>query len=318
MDPRALLRPLPLAVAAVFLITAAVDLTRLARRPAPPLPQLLADAAVTFEYAEPAFDLRPDDERASPGGRTSVRLGSNGLEREARGTWIRREGAALEIELTRSDFRALAFELMPSRGGSPVYRLGVAVNDVNAGSLDLEEGWSTRVLELPPGSVAEGRNTIRFRLLDRPRDARPRRAVLLRRMALLLGTEAPRWADLGREALDIRGERSAVAIRRSGTLRIRFEMDQRVDALVFGYRFAGPPSRARVAVSKLTASESGTPAAVRRELSATAKERGRVRFALHGQRGALELSIETELGSHSSTLELTALRLVEEDLQSSG
>jgi hypothetical protein len=317
MDPKALLRPLPLTVAALFIITAAVDLTRVARNPPPPLPQLLTDAEITFEDAEPAFDLRFADDRR-PAGRGLVSLGAEGWEQEARGAWIRRDGAAIGIELNRTNFKGLALELLPSRGASPVYRLGVAVNDVDAGTLDLEKGWSTRVLELPPGCADEGPNSIRFRLLDRPRDAPPRRAVLLKRMALLLDTEAPRWAVLGREALDVHAERSALAIRRSGTLRVRFEMDQRIDALVFRYRFVGPLSRARVAVSEVQAPGAGPPAAVGRELSAAARERGRVRFALHGQRGALELSIETELGSDSSTLQLTALRLIDEDDQSSG
>ena len=317
MNPKALLRPLPLMVAALFVITAAVDLTRVARKPPPPLPQLLADAEVTFEDAELAFDLRPSDDHRSAHRGGSVRLKSEGWEREARGAWIRRDGTEAEIGLARSDFRTLALELMPSRGASPVYRLGVTLNDIDAGTLDLEKGWSTRVLELPPGSTAVGRNSLRFRLLDRPPDAQPRRAVLLRRVALLRGAEAPRWADLGREALDIREQRSALTIRRSGTLRIRFEMDRRIDALVFGYRFVGPPSRAGVAVSKVHSPGAGPSATVRREMSAAAKRRGRMRFALHGQRGTLELSIETELGSNSSTLELTALRLVDEDDQSS-
>jgi hypothetical protein len=318
MDPRALFRPLPLAVAALFVITAAVDLARVARRPPPPLPQLLADAEVTFEEAEPAFDFRIDEDgRPRPIG-GAVRLGSGGWEREARGLWIRRDGAEMEIDLTRSDSRALALELMPSRGASPVYRLGVEVNESDVGALDLDKGWSTRVLGLPPGSTAEGRNSLRLRLLDRPPDAQPRRAVLLRRMALLQGTEAPRWADLGREALHFRAERAAVAIRRSGTLRVRFEMDRRIDALVVGYRFTGPPSRAGVAVSKVEATGTGPPAELRRELSAAGRKKGRVRFPLHGQRGTLELSIEAELASGSSMLELTVLRLVDEDDQSSG
>jgi hypothetical protein len=307
-----------LAVAAVFVITAAVDLTRVARQPPRPLPQLPADADVTFEYAESGYDFRhSEDSRPGPVG-GSVRLGSDGWEREARGLWIRRDGAEMEIELSRSDSKALAFELMPSRGANPVYSLGVEVNDIEVGTIDLEKGWSTRVLELPHGSTAEGRNILRFRLLDRPSGAQPWRAVLLRRMALLQDAEAPQWADLGREGLHIRAGRSAVAIRRSGTLRVRFEMDSRVDALVLGYRFTGPPSRAGVAVSKVEAPGTGPPAARRRELSTNARSKGRLRFPLHGQRGTLELSIETELASDASMLELTALSLVDEDDQSSG
>jgi hypothetical protein len=103
-----------------------------------------------------------------------------------------------------------------------------------------------------------------------------------------------------------------VVFRATGSLEIPFTVDDRVDALHLRYRFNSKKGRAEIVISRPDGSGAGHDAEIRRQLSAAARTRGRVRIPLHGRRGEFVLRISAFLEARPARLNITTLRLIEE------
>ena len=103
-----------------------------------------------------------------------------------------------------------------------------------------------------------------------------------------------------------------VARRRSGTLEIPLDLDDRTDALHLRYHFWSGVGRAEVAVVQESEGGVGIDASMRASVSANQKTSGRIRIPLHGRRGGFVLRIRADLDSLDARLLISSLRLVEE------
>ena len=119
--------------------------------------------------------------------------------------------------------------------------------------------------------------------------------------------------DDGSDAIIIDYEKERLSIRRSGTVFIRFTMNDRVDALVLDYRYGGGGGEAAVVLARTQPSEHGMSAGVKDHLSSAERRDGRIRIPLHGHEGDFVLSVEAEIASPTGELLFTSMRLIEEN-----
>lgn len=311
MDPRQLLRPLPLMVASLFVLAAAVDVAHERSTPPDELPHLLEEATMSFQPLDPVFDFRARDATDALGPRPA--LAADGWSSpEPQGTWIVGDGAAFEVELADGGFSAAVLECRSARGPAAVRGLGISVNGMPAGGVRVGSEWSVARFRLPRGALVSGRNRVELEVPEGDAGSASRRAVLIRRIGFFRRLQdigagrrlpPPVSADRARDTLVLRG---------SGRLEIDFEMHELVDALIVGYRFDPPQGQLEVVVEQSVEGRRGGGPSVRHLVSAVEQHNGRVRIPLHGRRGHFALSIRAELGSPPSTLVLSPVRFVNE------
>jgi hypothetical protein len=114
-------------------------------------------------------------------------------------------------------------------------------------------------------------------------------------------------------ALEVDVATESVVITRSGSLVLPFVMDDRVDALIFDYRFTGEGGTATVALARARPGETGVTIGVEEHLRSDARREGRVRFPLHGHEGDYVFSVDADLAAPSGSLLLASVRLIEEN-----
>jgi len=201
---------------------------------------------------------------------------------------------------------------MPGGGKRPVRSVRVLVNQVDCGEIILRQGWGSYSIPVPDAVLRSGRNRFVFRFKDRADARKIRRALLIRRLALLFD---PHSSDERIEhsrpiSFDREGEKISFGV--AGTLEIPLRLDDRTDALRLRYRFSSVLGRADVAVMQLREGEVGARDAVAASMSAEKELSGRLRVPLHGRRGAYVLRIRAMPGEPHSRFLIWSLRLTEE------
>jgi hypothetical protein len=297
----------------LFVAVALVDLVHSLREEPAPWPHLLADHPLRFEWREPVVDFRAGARR------TEVEMlpvadfdPSRWKPAGTAGRWVPDDGAGFEISLTRGGHRTMVVECRAAAGVRGARRLGVAVNGVSCGSVEVDDGWSRRILRLPEGAVRRGINTIMLELPDRPPIARRGRTLLVRRLGLFYGDDVDGDALQRGRAVVVDHEAGRVSIRASGTFSTVFSPDDRVDALTTSYRFTSASGRAEVVVARPEGNGHGFDAAMRRRLAASDLAAGELRFPLHGRRGMFCFRAEVELGPQEGRFDLISPSLVSE------
>lgn len=313
MDLRSALRPLPLILILLFVAVAVVDIVQTIRATPEPPPSLLGDGAIKIADLEPVFDLRPPQTQ-SPNELVAVvtLVGEQWSTPEKRGMWMVGDGATLDIAVTDGGHRVLILDCTSPPGRWRVTTLGVEINGMDSGTLEIEEGWRRYRLPLPEEAIQPGKNRIVFRLPNRAAAAAGRQSLLLRRFGLFHDGEAGTEAIERRPAVSVDAEAETVFFRATGSLEIPFTLDDRVDALQFRYHFSSEIASAEIVVARPQGIGAGHDAEIRRLLPAAARNKGRVRIPLHGRRGEFVLRISAVLEHRPARLKISALRLIKE------
>jgi hypothetical protein len=313
MDPRQLLRPLPLFFAFLFVTVAIIDVVgTLVQKPQPASP-FLRPGAVSFQSFEPVIDFSATTRDSG-----IVRLpvarfrGDLWSEPEARGVWVMGGGAELEVELARGGQRLLVLHARAVGANSNQRRLRISVNGTNCGSIAGVSGKHRYRFEVPESVLISGSNRIVFEFSGRGRKAPPRRTLLLKSLGLYRDVTSDAAAE-GRSnpiLLDFDGQ--TITIRSPGVVEIPFSVDEDVDALKMRYRFRSSNGEARIVVGRPRGSGAGRDADIERLLDAEADPPGRLRIPLHGRRGEFVFRVHAEIGPEPSRLTISSLELIEE------
>ena len=311
MDYSRLLRPLPLILIFLFIAVAVVDLVHKLTEEPPPPPQIAGAANPRFEVLEPVIDFRADsgDPAVEILPIPEVARGQWSAPK-SQGVWARGAAADFRLEFAAGGHRVLILECLPARGKSPVRTVHLKINGIDCGSLELASEWDQYRIVLPEGVVRSGSNRVDFRFPDRDPTARPRRALLIRKLGWFLD------ASVGVEVLDgprpvsvdLGAER--VTIRQSGILEMPVVLDDRTDALQMRFRFPAGAGRAEVVVEQME--NGGFDDVMRATMRSDERNSGRIRIPLHGRRGPFVIRIRADLEPSGSQLLISSLRLVEE------
>jgi len=239
-------------------------------------------------------------------------VGEHWSKPEKRGVWVTGDGAELVLGIVGGGHRVMILDCATSQGKRRVTVLGLEINGVDCGMVELEEGWRHYRIRLPEEAVRPGTNRILFRLAGQGDKPGPQESLLLRRFGLFVDGEIGD-AAMGRlPAVTVDPAAETVFFRATGRLELPFTVDERVDALQFRYRFSSDSGHADVVVSRPQGTGAGRDAEIRRSLSAAARAKGRVRIPLHGRRGEFVLRISADLDRQPTRLNITTLRLVKE------
>ncbi len=311
MDFRRLLRPLPLILIFLFISVAVADLVqKLTEEPPPPL-EIAGTAMPRFEVLEPVIDFR------AGGGETAVEiLPIPEMERgqwsvpKIQGTWAKGAAANFHLELAAGGHRVLILECLPAKGKSPVRTFHLTMNGIDCGSTELTAEWKRYRLALPEGVVRPGSNSVSLRFPDRDPAARPRRALLIRKLGWFLDDSVDVEVLDGPHPVFVDLDANRVNIRRSGILEIPVVLDDRTDALNMRYRFPAGAGRAEVVVEQ--SEDGGFDDVMRAAMRPDKSNSGRVRIPLHGRRGPFVIRIRADLEPSGSQLLISSLQLVEE------
>lgn len=313
MHPRELLRPLPLFFGFLFVAVAIIDLVAtLTRKPQPAAPFLLP-GAVSFQSFEPVIDFT-----AAPRDSGVVRLpvarfrGDHWSEPEARGVWVMRSGAELEIDLARGGQRLLVLDGKAVGEKNKERRLRISINGTDCGSIARVSGRHQYRVEVPESVLTSGSNRIVFEFSGRGRNAPPRRTLLLRSLGFYRDLKNDIEGGGRSNPVLLNLEDQTITIRSSGVVEVPFSIDGRVDALKMRYRFRSSNGEGRIVVGRPRGSGAGRDADIERLLDAEADPSGRLRIPLHGRRGEFVFRVHADLGSDSARLTISSLELIEE------
>jgi hypothetical protein len=312
MDPRRLLRPIPLLVGALFVVVAVLDVRHHLATPPASMPELLETASLGFRAEEPVFDFRDPGEDGAVGDLPRLQPGGWSAS-ERRGTWMIGGTSVFEVDLPHDRSGAVALEVRSARGPEAVTALDLTINGADIGRVEVGSQWATSSLELVPGVLHEGRNRVQLAVAESDRQAVDRPAVLVRRFGFLHRSASAANGGSLRAPAVVEPDRQAVVLRGSGTLEVEFVMHELVDALIVGYRFNEPRGGCQVVVEQVVAGRSGRGPRVLHTLLADRQQRGRLRIPLHGRRGDFRLSVRADLGRPPAPLVLSPLRFVNED-----
>ena len=313
MDPRQLLRPLPLFFAFLFVTVAIIDVVgTLVQKPQPASP-FLRPGAVSFQSFEPVIDFSATTRDSGIVSLPVARFrGDLWSEPEARGVWVMGGGAELEVELARGGQRLLVLRATAMGASRKERRLRISVNGTNCGSIVCVPGQHRYRFEVPESVLISGSNRIVFEFSGRGRKAPSRRALLLKSLGLYrdVNTDA---ATVGRSnpvTLDFEGQ--MITIRGSGVVEVPFSVDEGVDALKMRYRFRSSNGEARIVVGRPRGSGAGRDADIERLLDAEADPAGRLRIPLHGRRGEFVFRVHVDPEREPARLTISSLELIEE------
>jgi len=313
MDLRAEIRPLPLALIFLFVTVAAIDIVQTIRATPESPPALLGDGAVKIEEREPVIDLRSPKTESEDESVAAISLvGEQWSRPVSRGVWVMGDGATLDLTITDGGHRVMILDCTAARGRRAVTTLGLEINGTDCGTVELDEGWRRHRLQLPEAAVRPGTNRIVFGLPERAMESKPRQGLLLRRIGLFFDGEVGAEAIERRPAVSVDPAAEKVVFRATGSLEVPFNLDDRVDALQFRYRFTSESGRADILVARPQGAGAGRDAEIRRSLAAETRAKGRVRIPLHGRRGEFIFRISAGLDRQPARLEITKLRLIKE------
>jgi len=294
MDLRAALRPLPLVLILLFVAVAVVDIVQTIRSTPEPPPSLLGHGTIKILELEPVVDLRPGRTNSASGYVAAVSLvGEQWSEPETRGVWMTGDGATLDLAVADGGQRVMILDCTTARGRRRVATVGLEINAMDCGTVELEEGW-------------------RRYLSGRTATETDRQRLLLRRVGLFFDADVDARAIERRPAVVVDPVAETVVFRASGSLEVPFTLDDLVDALQFRYRFTSENDHADIVVARPQGAGAGRDAEFRRSLSAQTRKSGRVRIPLHGRRGAFVFRISADLDHRPARLDITALRLIKE------
>ncbi len=311
MDYRRLLRPLPLVLIFIFVAVAVADLVQnLTEEPQLP-PEIMGAAIPRFNVLEPVIDFRAN--RGDPAVEVlpipEIEPGQWSAPK-TQGIWAKGAAADFRLELAAGGHRVLILEGLPASGKNPVRTFHLRINGVDCDSIELAPEWKRYRFVLPEGVVRPGPNHVAFHFPDRGRAARPRRALLIRKLGLFFDASVDIEAIDGPRPVAVDLDAQRVNFRRSGILEIPIVLDDRTDALQMRYRFPSGAGRADVVVEQ--SEVGGHDDTMKTEIMAEDGNSGRLRIALHGRRGAFSIRIRADLGPAGSQLLISSLRLVEE------
>jgi len=313
MDLRAALRPLPLVLILLFVAVAVVDIVQTIRSTPEPPPSLLGHGTIKILELEPVVDLRPGRTNSASGYVAAVSLvGEQWSEPETRGVWMTGDGATLDLAVADGGQRVMILDCTTARGRWRVTTVGLEINAMDCGTVELEEGWRRYRVPLSETALRPGINHIVFRLSGRTATETDRQRLLLRRVGLFFDADVDGRALERRPAVVVDPVAETVVFRASGSLEVPFTLDDRVDALQFRYRFTSENDHADIVVARPQGAGAGRDAEFRRSLSAQTRKSGRVRIPLHGRRGAFVFRISADLDHRPARLDITALRLIKE------
>jgi hypothetical protein len=313
MDPRQLLRPLPLFFAFLFVTVAIIDVVgTLIRKPQPASP-FLRPGAVSFQSSEPVIEFSATTQDSG-----IVRLpvarfhGDLWSEPEARGVWVMGSGAELEVDLARGGQRLLILHATAVGAKRKERLLQISVNGTDCGSIAYVPGQHRYRFEVPESVLISGSNRIVFEFSGRGRKAPLRRTLLLKSLGLYRDVSFDAAAE-GRSnpvLLDFDGQ--TITLRGPGVAEVPFSVDEGVDALKMRYRFRSSIGEARIVVGRPRGSGAGRDADIERLLNAEAGPSGRLRIPLHGRRGEFVFRVHVDPGPEPVRLTISSLELIEE------
>lgn len=313
MDPRQLLRPLPLFFGFLFAAVVVVDLVAtLNKEPESPSP-FLVPGTVRFEPFEPEFEFtaRPADSEMirHP---TARLLGDLWSKPEGRGVWVMGSGAELEVNLARGGQRLVVLDCRAAGAKSEDRRLQIHINGTNCGSIACDSELRQHRFEVPETALASGSNRIVFEFPGPGQKAPPRRTLFLRSLGLFhdVNSGVPEGGRNNPVSLDFENE--AVTLRASGVFEVPFSVNEHIDALKMRYRFRSSTGEARIVVGRPQGSGTGRDADIERLLDAEADASGRLRIPIHGRRGEFVFRVHAELGPEPARLTISSLELIEE------
>jgi hypothetical protein len=312
MDPRDLLKPLPLILIVLFLALAVGDLVQTLTED-PPTPEIAEPVMLLFQPREPILDFRATDEPTAiailPIPEFEPEQWSSATPR---GVWAKGKSAEFTLDLAAGGYRSLVLECLPGGGKRPVHSVRVTVNQVDCGEVELRPGLGSYRVALPEAVTRFGPNKLVFSFKDREKARKTRRALLIRRIALFLEHEADLEIPRTSRLMVLGDEGEKIAFNIAGTLDVPLRLDDRTDALRMNYRFTSKLGRAEVAVVQMREGQVGAGDAVRTSVSAEGELTGHLRVPLHGRRGAYVLRIRATPGEPGARLLISALRLTEE------
>ena len=313
MEFRRLLHPLPIVLIFLFVAVAVADLVqKLGEVPDAPS-EFEVSVTPRFEAAEPVIDFRPPKLLSGVENLPIPELDpEQWSDPERRGVWTRGAAAEFQLALASGGHRTVLLECLPGSGKRPVRTLRLSINGIDCGSVTLAPGWNKYRIPVPEGAIHPGSNRFVFEFPDRDRAPQLRRSLLIRKLGLFLeeGTDVSALKLARPTILDLESER--VKIRRSGTLEVFLVLSDWTDALQMRYRFSSGAGRAEVMVARMAVDGAGEDDVLRRSINAEREMSGRVRFPLHGRRGAYVLRIRADLAQPDAQLLISSLRLVEE------
>jgi hypothetical protein len=295
----------------LFVAVAVADLIQKLTEEPPPPPEIAGTAIPRFEVLEPVIDFRAN------GGEPTVEiLPIPEVEKgqwsapKTQGIWAKGAAADFQLELAAGGHRVLIFECLPASGKNPVRIFQLTINGVDCGSIELAAEWKRYRLVLPEGVVRPGSNRVDLRFPDRDPAARPRRALLIRKIGWFLDDSVDVEDLEGPRPVSVDLDANRVNIRRSGILEIPVVLDERTDALQMRYRFPSGAGRADVVVEQ--SEDGGHDEAMRATMRPDESSAGRVRIPLHGRRGPFVIRIRADLEPSGSQLLISSLQLIEE------
>jgi hypothetical protein len=312
MDPRDLLKPLPLILVVLFLALAVGDVVQTLTEKPPP-PETGEPVVPRFQPLEPVVDFRAADAPPAIEILPRPNFGSDGWSvATPRGVWAKGRSAELTLDLPSGGYRSLILECLPGGGKRPVRSVRITINQVDCGEVKLEPGWGSCRVDLPEEALRIGPNTLAFSFKDRERSRKNRRALLIRRIALIRDRDGGAEIPQGVRLATLDNEAEKIAFNVAGTLDIPLHLDDRTDALRLRYRFSSDLGHAEVAVLQAREGKLGTGDAVRTTVSAEKELSGHLRIPLHGRRGSYVLRVRALPGDPGARLVISDLRLTEE------
>ena len=192
--------------------------------------------------------------------------------RKSQGVWARGAAADFRLELAAGGHRVLILECLPASGKSPVRTFYLTINGIDCGSVELASEWKRYRLVLPEGVVRPGSNRVDLRFPDRDPAARPRRALLIRKLGWFLDDNVDVEVLDGARPVSLDLDAERVTFHRSGILEIPVVLDDRTDALQMRYRFPSGAGRADVVVEQSKGGGVGLDDAMRATMRPDDKE----------------------------------------------
>jgi hypothetical protein len=234
------IRWLPLGLlAAALLALAGVDLYHVASSRPPDELRLLDVAELRFEPQDRLVDLRDRNEAVVGVPVDPVHELAEGWDAATRdGVASLAERAVLTLRLPAGGHRTLFLQGHRDRNQPARVRLLVEVNGVECGLFLLERRYRLYRLELPEGLVTAGSNRIELSLLRKrgERQLAIGRSLVLRRLALAMGTDADFKAIMRQRSPKLDLDSSTLTIRTPGRLVFRFDVPTAGSFLSFDYR----------------------------------------------------------------------------------
>ena len=300
---------------AVPVIDDLYELVRDRRRAAAQLDiDLLAGGVLRFEPRDLEIDLRAGGWADDDAETADVRLGAEWSAPGASGAWTLGPRASLDIRLLHGGQRCLILQCRPDRRRDPPPILGVTVNAVECGSVQLTRSLAAVRLALPEGAIVPGDNRLELDLRSSLHPSRPasRRTLLVRRVVLGGTTDADLEEITARRSPPLRASEDAVVVRAPGVLSLEFEAPRPDGVVSFscGFRGSVPGASCDVVVGRWFADRNALDVVGTARVSSDRGRNRRYRITLGNHSGPSMLRIIIDDLGADAGLELREPRLL--------